>query len=590
MKKTFALLLAMLMVVALFAGCGGGGGTTTTADPGASADPGTPATQDPNSPYNFAPGTYDIDENGFPTEAYNYTLPISTTDEVLTFWTTSYVPQYIPEEGLGSMPYQTELRNRTGVNIEYQIISSEIRQQQFSVLLASDDLPDLVTGATTFYASMGTARDMIDEGYFVNLADYREYMPAYLYQPVRYSESDPALATDMYNYMFYDDETCVAFYAMIDNPMPGYGYCMRADWLAELGVDAMDVVTYDDVHEVLTRMKTELGVEWPMEIFNTVELMAGVLAGGYDTAAMASPYSLPYTRVVNGEMQYTLTTEDDRAFMEMLTTWYSEGLIDPNWQSYTSSQVMSDQITTDVTGYVCFNPSEIADFEASSTNPDAEWVALKKVRLTDDQVFKYGNGVWPFSYGSTSISTHCENVELAMSWCDYLYSPDGSFFCSYGAEGVSFEYDEDGNPQLTDLILNNEAGKAWAMTLYAINGLVEHGLQNHLANYAYEGGERLTAMMDLWSEDSTGGNYTGEYDPPKSIKYTDEQREEMTDLTSDLMTYINENWLAFIDGSKPMSEWDAYVEALNNMGLARCREIAQEAYDTYMASGSIMEF
>lgn len=90
-------------------------------------------------------------------------------------------------------------------------------------------------------------------------------------------------------------------------------------------------------------------------------------------------------------------------------------------------------------------------------------------------------------------------------------------------------------------------------------------------------------MMDLWAQDSVGGTYSGKYDPPKSMKYTDEQSDEMKSLTSDLMTYFNENWLAFIDGSKPMEEWDAYVSSLNELGLARYREITQEAYDTYMA-------
>ena len=49
------------------------------------------------------------------------------------------------------------------------------------------------------------------------------------------------------------------------------------------------------------------------------------------------------------------------------------------------------------------------------------------------------------------------------------------------------------------------------------------------------------------------------------------------------MTYINETYLAFLDNSSPMSEWDAYVDHAWGMGLTRCQEIYQEAYDTYMA-------
>ena len=43
-----------------------------------------------------------------------------------------------------------------------------------------------------------------------------------------------------------------------------------------------------------------------------------------------------------------------------------------------------------------------------------------------------------------------------------------------------------------------------------------------------------------------------------------------------------ENWLSFLDGSKPMSEWDSYVEGLKGMGITRCQEI-YTAYNDYMA-------
>ena len=51
----------------------------------------------------------------------------------------------------------------------------------------------------------------------------------------------------------------------------------------------------------------------------------------------------------------------------------------------------------------------------------------------------------------------------------------------------------------------------------------------------------------------------------------------------DLVTFITENYLAFVDGSKPMSEWDAYVsEAMTNGGDA-IAAIYQDALDKYYA-------
>ena len=117
MKKKLALILAMLLIVTLFAACGGGGKTTTTAPPTGQTgddiggDEIPDETEKPDSPYNFAVGNYEVDERGFPTGSYEYTLPLSTVeDEVFTYWMTCYTPQFIPEEGFGEMPYQRHTR------------------------------------------------------------------------------------------------------------------------------------------------------------------------------------------------------------------------------------------------------------------------------------------------------------------------------------------------------------------------------------------------------------------------------------------------------------------------------------------------
>ena len=115
MKKTLALALALLFVLALFAGCNNGGSTPTTAPDGGSN---TPATQAPNGgnqpaateepvdegPYHFAAGKYEKNADGFPVEKYVYDRPITDNDDVLTKWTTCYTPQYIPEDGWASIP------------------------------------------------------------------------------------------------------------------------------------------------------------------------------------------------------------------------------------------------------------------------------------------------------------------------------------------------------------------------------------------------------------------------------------------------------------------------------------------------------
>ena len=49
------------------------------------------------------------------------------------------------------------------------------------------------------------------------------------------------------------------------------------------------------------------------------------------------------------------------------------------------------------------------------------------------------------------------------------------------------------------------------------------------------------------------------------------------------MTFISENFLAFLDGSKALDEWDTYVAALYDMGWEEVRQIKQDAYEAFIA-------
>ena len=53
-------------------------------------------------------------------------------------------------------------------------------------------------------------------------------------------------------------------------------------------------------------------------------------------------------------------------------------------------------------------------------------------------------------------------------------------------------------------------------------------------------------------------------------------------MMSDIPTYYEQAVPEFIMGNRPLSEFDAYVDTLNSMGLDRCIEIYQTAYDRFM--------
>ncbi len=583
MKKVLAMLLAVLLIAAMFAGCAESKPPVSDAtqppvsdatQPPAEGGDDTPSeeTPEPASPYNFAAGNYEVDAAGFPTANYDYTLPLSTTDEVFTQWTVCWTPQYIPEGGFGTMPYPTYLNETTGVNIEYVIISGDNRQANFAVLLAADDLCDISAGGLSFYS--GTVRSAVEDEWFVNLYDYKDYMPNYMYETISRDN------VDVTSKVFYDNDMVVAFYGMYKDPLMATGYCVRNDFCEKWGVNAAELDTFDEFHDALTIFKNN-GVEAPLSIFSSIELTPGFNFSGYNTSCMVTDTALPTAKkTLDGKVQFSLTTEDDRDLMTMLSTWYSEGLIDKNWASCDNTTVMGDTITTDKTAAVILTPGEISDWESQTTNPDCEWTAIPRLKKTSDQKLMFGQTVTNTGYGSWCISAKCENIPLVVTYADWCYSPEGSTIVSYGVPDLCWYYNEEGEIRLGDFMLNNPdgLGVAWALCLHACNFLADAGLEYHPRKYSYDGGERLMEMHNMWLTP----DYKGEMDVPTSMTFTEEQENELSSYSNEISTYIQENYLAFLDGSKPMSEWDDYVAALYDLGLDRCIEIYQDAYDSFM--------
>ena len=604
MKKTLCLVLALLLVLALFAGCGGNGGTTpatnapdsgssqATQAPAATKAPATqtpassqateaPATEAPEEdegPYHFAAGKYAKNADGFPLEKYVYERPLTDNDDVLTKWSTCYTPQYIPEDGWGSIPVWKGVRDYTGVHIEYNIVDSSNRSQNFSVLLASDDLDDICDQGSYFYSG-GTLKNAIEDGYFVNLKPYQDYMPNYMWETWDRSQTNP----DVMNTVFYDKDTIASMAGMLVEPAPGMGLFLRQDWMDKLGLGkAIDVTTYDEFHKCLVafkNMKAEQGEDiFPMFINNCVEVQGALFFTGYDTAVVTTRMS--NVRLRDGKVEFCGTTEDDRDAMTLLSTWFSEGLISPNFQTFKAGDDYDAGLTSDGLGSMWLTPSEWETTESSNTDPNTDWEPIKRLVKKDGQILHYGNKLGGFHYGSAIVSGNCPNVELAVSWLDWWMSDWGSWWTSWGPEGTLWEYNDKGEMRLTDWCMNWEGGMAWCMCLYGCNGLVEFCLQIHKRNYAYDGGERALAAFDVFTPTDY---YDGAYEWPSSVKLNDDEREETNALFSDLNTYYEENYVQFVDGTKPMSEWDNYLNDIKSFGYDRIQELYQQAYDRYVS-------
>jgi hypothetical protein len=189
MKRTITLLLSLVMVIALFAGCAGN--TTTSAKPSSSATSAAPAVSGSAAPAqqlveNGKKPVYNVKYNqyGVASEMFNYknSLPLTKdTSNKFTWWMpfTEANMSYYGITNVADLPAHKKLRELTGVNMEYVIVASTAMATAFATTLASDSLTDLMSQAAQYYPqSMLTG---VNDGYFANVYDYLEYMPCYQY-------------------------------------------------------------------------------------------------------------------------------------------------------------------------------------------------------------------------------------------------------------------------------------------------------------------------------------------------------------------------------------------------------------------------
>ena len=143
-------------------------------------------------------------------------------------------------------------------------------------------------------------------------------------------------------------------------------------------------------------------------------------------------------------------------YLKLMNKWYSEGLIYQDFMSldtFTYPQNLSNG--TFGMGVIDRGQFTATQLALEATDPNADLVGCKDARKNADDVLhiQYIDHHVADGY---AITTGCENVEVAARYLDYLYTEEGSILAGYGVEGEGLTFDANGDPQLSDMILNNE--------------------------------------------------------------------------------------------------------------------------------------
>ena len=609
MKKTklLALLLALAMVFCL-AACGGS--EAPAASEAASAEASAPEASAPEASAPEAPAEEpeapaapaedvvmadsSVEGNDGATVAVTVADPFEAMaqdyityplegENTITMW--YYIPGY--QEFMDSNYNFNALpaaEAATGVKLEFVEVSDQTAREQFNMMVAGGDYPDLLP--VMEYYTNGLTQAYEDE-VIVDIGQYiDEYMP-------NYAAVLETLAPQTVDSTLTDGAT-LAFYQIKDGTYSGNGFVSRQDWIDEQNWEwSGDVVSTEEFTEYLRTMKNAYDV--PNMIYMTDGTVTG-LEAAFDTAIPALKGDGFMTSVSTNIMRYdeevtsAWITDNYRAYLEWVLQMMDEGIIYRNYLDLDADRMV--QNTKQASGEIGIWNSNADKIDEVATNFEhtTDAFALAPLpRVAEDPAAQY---VWNdevalvSNRAGFSLSSTCENPEIVCQWENYWWTTDGYYMANYGVEGESYHMDGD-TPvfdwsQPVTITGRNAPNAEMAQQLFTMLRFAGMYADNDMLLSTFS--ETALKAVSLWTiEGSTDARHY-----PSTLsnsRMTVEETEEINSLQGDILTFAPTEIMKFLDGSAELNDetWGAFVDEMNNMGLDRIIEIYQIAYDEYVA-------
>lgn len=568
--KLLALLTAGITAASLLAGCGSGGsdsaGTTDQAqetDQAQTED--TASAEDTASTDDASADAAEDTAADTGAEAATYPLAEGGT---LTYWLQLNPNVSANFTNLGDTELGKNWQANTGVTVEFQHPAAGQENEQFNLMVADGNLPDVIErGWVNAYP--GGPEKAISDGVIIALNDViDQYCPNLKKYLSENPDIDRMVKTDNGTYFAFP------FIRGEDGLCYTVGSFIRKDWLDELGMEVP--TTIDEWQDVLVAFKEEKGAVAPLCFDNANFKFSNPFAFAYGVGMSSSKFILDD----NGEVVYAPAQEGWKEYLTTMHQWYEEGLIDADIATLTGDQVTAKMTTDQAGASVGWAASRMQLFmtTAQQENPDYLLVPAPQPAAKAGETAEYAYKENNFPDVGAAITASCENVELAARFLDYGYSEEGHNLFNFGTEGVSYNWEGD-TAVYTETITNNEDGWPIAQALAKYIRANYNGPFVQDMNYLEQYLQLETAKLCP----STWGVETAKEHTLPPITPTEEESKELATITNEMDTYVEEMMLKFIFGTESLDNWDTYIQTLEGMNLQRAIEIEKAAYERYNA-------
>ena len=572
MKKTIALILCIVMLVAVFTGCQSASATT------ASTAASTTAAKTTAAPTTTQKVVKNFNPTGFPIVS----TPIKLSYLSVNWW--NYTAQNYAED-----EWLNEIEQKTGIRLDPVVIPSTDATSKRNVMLASGNYPEVICAS---FSRAEIIQFGVQDHILVDLKSAidsygNELKKIFAYKDIYYKG---LIAPDgaIYGLPSIDEGYHTQAYPKM---------YIRQDWLNKLNLKMpTDTESFRAMLKAFVSTdlngdgkKNEIGITGGTQSCTPVQWC---LIGQAFTTCRPGLW-LNQDKTSNA-ITFAPATEAYRDGLKYVKSLYDEGLIDKAAFTNTNAQLQVTIRTKpySVGAYVCDHPAMGVDSNNYEEYKNYQVLSAPLKGPAGFQEQPSNNSFGEVGSFAVAVTDKCANVEAAVRFIDYMMSEEQTMLSWLGKEGRNWKKVDAGSN------LKNILGgpvKYEKLTGYESSGTEKPKPYHTLSTFYFKSLElnnsAMAAVTDIYEAKNyeqrimldtvSLKDYRRKSYLPLGIFIPIKDNSAFNTIQTNLNDFIDKTAVQFILGERKLdADWDAYLKELKNYGVDKYVSIYTNAYNS----------
>jgi len=520
MKKSIALILALVLCLGVFAGC--------NADKPVETDP--PATNPPATSGDSGettPATDPVEEE--------YTFPAGAELHIIC------------GHDINDLPLDKFVEEATGLSVKWTPQGSD---DELTAMLTQKVTPSLF-----FHYGPAWGHEMGRYGAFVNLLEYKDIMPNFFARMDAYEGTYD-------EYLTSEDELYSAP-VFLNGDVQHYAFYYREDIFEKHNIAIP--TTWEEFLAACKTLKEAYPESYPFTL-------RGGIWGFLEMAQMfgvdINTYTEPALDLATGKYYNQWTTDYAREFIKVIRNLIDLGYMDVAALSNGTADWVADLSSgkSFMTHDKAFQMTNL-ERAGQEVNPDFSLKWFNNFPVVDCDLPYQCRASKDYLY-SWHISSKCPDIELACRYLDWMYSDEGSLVLSWGKQGESYDIDENGDKYFL------EGYDATFQGRYQESGYID--MKATAATYSKKTQEMIFDTMAVAAE--------GDFWFAPTLVFANDEQTTLTTYLTDYNACNEGYWQKFLLGDLDINDdavWAQFKAEVAGYGEADILAAYDAAYARY---------